>query len=103
MTAHPVRWAVFGDSLTAINDTSSKFYHDYIKDKIGCIVDNYAYSGSGYSVAGSGVPFYTRVTQIKVSPPPDVVTIFGSFNDLNSDDCRWALLQMRILVQSAGV
>lgn len=80
-----IRWAVFGDSLTAVNDTSLKFYHDYIKDKIECIVDNYAYSGSGYSVAGSGVPFYTRVDQIMVSPPPDVVTIFGSLNDLNSD------------------
>lgn len=80
-----MRWAVFGDSLTAVNDTSSKFYHDYIKDKTGCIVDNYAYSGSGYSVAGSGVPFYTRVNQIMVSPPPNVVTIFGSLNDLNSD------------------
>lgn len=80
------KWVCVGDSLTERNSHSTKFYHDFIKEWLGFEVVNMGVSGTGYktrddvqSPTTEGA-FYQRVTQIPSDA--DVVTIFGSFNDM---------------------
>lgn len=80
------KWVCVGDSLTERNSHSTKFYHDFIKEWLGFTVVNMGVSGTGYktrddvqSPTTEGA-FYQRVTQIPTDA--DVVTIFGSFNDM---------------------
>lgn len=78
-----VKWAVFGDSLTERNHTATKIYHDYISDQLGIEVVNYGKSGTGYkSTYGEFAAFYDRILTIDPNSF-DVLTIFGSGNDLN--------------------
>ncbi len=77
------KWIAIGDSLTAVNATSISKYHDYIKSETGITVVNMGVSGTGYMRgAESSNAFYQRVNNIATDG--DVITIFGSFNDLGS-------------------
>lgn len=80
------KWVVIGDSLTERNSRSTKFYYDYVKEWLGFDVVNMGVSGTGYKTRDDVVnpttdgAFYQRATQVPVDT--DVVTIFGSFNDI---------------------
>ena len=77
------KWAALGDSLTEVNSRTSLHYHDYVTQKTGISVINLGSSGTGYAkTKESGRAFFQRVTSIPIDS--DVVTIFGSFNDLSS-------------------
>jgi len=74
-------WTAVGDSLTEVNDKTSKNYCDYISEDTGIIVNNMGVSGSGYMRKhNTGQSFYNRITKVPINS--DVVTIFGSLNDL---------------------
>ena len=75
-------WVCFGDSLTAINAPTNKRYFDYIVDVTGITTVNMGSSGTGYgNDGGDGRAFHQRIANV---PSCDVVTIFGSFNDMAS-------------------
>ena len=74
-------WTAVGDSLTEVNDKTSKNYCDYISEDTGIIVNNMGVSGSGYMRKhNTSQSFYNRITKVPINS--DVVTIFGSLNDL---------------------
>lgn len=76
------KWAVIGDSLTAANNTASRKYHALIAEKSGITVLNYGRDGTGYANPGqAGSSFADRALQLQ-NVDCDVITIFGSFNDL---------------------
>ena len=77
-------WAVVGDSLTEKNYAAQVSYYDYVAEDLGCVVVNYGVGNTGYMWPGYAEPFYERVAQMDLSSV-DVVTIFGSFNDLGKD------------------
>ena len=78
-----VKWTVVGDSLTETNSRSTKFYHEYIADELGFDVTNMGVSGTGYArTSENNTAFYQRINNIPLDT--EVVTIFGSFNDLGS-------------------
>lgn len=80
-TASGVKWVCMGDSLTERNQRTTKNYHDYVSDKLDLTVINMGVSGTGYKAGESASgAFYQRVTSIPTDA--DVVTIFGSGNDL---------------------
>jgi len=77
------KWACIGDSLTYPGTlrASSKYY-DYIVERTGITFINLGKSGTGYVNEGNGQGnFISRVPDIP--DDCDVVTIFGSGNDLN--------------------
>lgn len=81
------KWNVIGDSITEKNLRTNKNYHDFIKDKIGCIVNNYGLSGTGWFTfwnnTSDGVtnqPFYNRLDTLDITA--DLITIFGGTNDV---------------------
>jgi len=77
------KWVVFGDSLTEENRRTTKHYFDYVKDATGINVYNMGNSGSGYKREDElGTAFYQRISSVPMDA--DVITIFGSFNDLGS-------------------
>ncbi len=76
-------WVAFGDSLTEENTMAAKRYYDYVSDATGIDVTVMGESGSGYKRAdGENKAFYQRISNVPVTA--DVITIFGSFNDLGS-------------------
>lgn len=78
------KWCVVGDSLTEVNTRTTKHYHDYIKEKTGIKVVNMGVSGSGYkSLENNQKAFYQRISSVPADS--DVVTIFGSGNDLSQE------------------
>ena len=75
------KWVCVGDSLTDINNRTTMHYYDYIVQKTGITVVNMGYGGSGYKkLEGESHAFYQRVSALPSDA--DVVTIFGSGNDL---------------------
>lgn len=75
------KWVCMGDSLTEFNLRSDKNYHDYIAEKTGITVVNMGSSGTGYKrTEDEGKAFYQRIANVPIDA--DVVTIFGSGNDL---------------------
>lgn len=75
------KWCCIGDSLTESNDKTTMNYHDYISKKTGIAVTNMGLSGSGYKRReDTNNAFYQRVNSI--STDYDVITIFGSGNDI---------------------
>lgn len=77
------KWVCVGDSLTAENIRTTKHYFDYVADATGITVVNMGYSGSGYArLANEDHAFYQRISSCPTDA--DVVTIFGSFNDLGA-------------------
>ena len=77
------KWVCVGDSLTAENERTTKHYFDYVAESTGITVVNMGDSGSGYAREQDvGTAFYQRVGNCPTDA--DVVTIFGSFNDLGA-------------------
>lgn len=77
------KWACVGDSLTADNQYTTKHYFDYVADATDIQPINMGDSGTGYARQREGNrAFYQRILSIDTSA--DVVTIFGSFNDLGA-------------------
>ena len=77
-----IKWVCVGDSLTERNYRSPIFYHDYINEKTSIQVVNMGQSGSGYKRKDdSNNAFFQRI--LNVPTDADIVTIFGSGNDLN--------------------
>ena len=74
------KWCCIGDSLTEHNLRTTKNYEQYVSESTGITVVNLGVSGSGYK---AGNNFYARVQNIPLDS--DVVTIFGSGNDLYTD------------------
>ena len=76
------KWVVVGDSHTEHNIRATKNYHDYVAEKTGITVVNLGKSGAGYKrLEESNKAFYQLVASI--SEDADVVTIYGSGNDLS--------------------
>ena len=76
------KWAAVGDSLTERNLRSNMNYHDYVAEITGINVYNMGSSGTGYKrTEDENKAFYQRI--LNVPSDTDVVTIFGSGNDLN--------------------
>jgi len=77
-------WACLGDSLTESNSRTTKHYFDYIAEKTGIKTINLGVSGTGYMRRKDvNRAFYQRVSDIPENA--DVITIFGSGNDLSAD------------------
>ena len=77
------KWVCVGDSLTAENIRTIKHYFDYVADETGITTVNMGDSGSGYAREQDvGTAFYQRISDCPTDA--DVVTIFGSFNDLGA-------------------
>lgn len=77
------KWVCVGDSLTAENNRTTKHYFDYVADATGITAVNMGYSGSGYArLSNENHAFYQRISDCPTDA--DVVTIFGSFNDLGA-------------------
>lgn len=74
------KWCCIGDSLTEHNIRTTKNYEQYVSESTGIKVVNLGVSGTGYK---AGNNFYARVQSIPLDS--DVVTIFGSGNDLSTD------------------
>ena len=76
------KWVVVGDSHTEHNIRATKNYHDYVAEKTGITVVNLGKSGAGYKrLEESNKAFYQLVASIPEDA--DVVTIYGSGNDLS--------------------
>ena len=80
-------WMVIGDSLTDPTTLGAgvKIYANYVADKTGLTVINKGVGGTGYW-RGTDVnkAFYQRIAAF-TDPAPDIITFFGSFNDLGTD------------------
>lgn len=77
------KWVCIGDSLTAENSKTAKHYFDYVAEETGITTINMGDSGSGYAREQDvGTAFYQRIQNCPTDA--DVVTIFGSFNDLDT-------------------
>lgn len=77
------KWVAVGDSLTESNSRTDKNYHDYISEETGIEVANMGVSGSGYlKTNNQNTAFYQRM--YLVDADADVVTIFGSGNDMSA-------------------
>ena len=74
-------WVAYGDSITESNYRAEKNYHDFITEKTGINVLNYGVGGSGYARSESA--FHLRINEL-TDVDFDVITIFGSGNDLSS-------------------
>lgn len=80
---HGKKWTCIGDSLTEQNTRTSKHYFDYVHNSTGIVAVNLGISGTGYANGdGASKQFYNRVSSVPLDS--DVVTIFGSLNDLDS-------------------
>ena len=78
-----LKWGVLGDSLTEVNASASKRYHDYVAEDLGFTVLNYGVGGTGYKRGDStSTSFYNRIESMDSSL--QVITIFGSLNDCNA-------------------
>lgn len=74
------KWTCVGDSLTERNARTTKAYYDYIAFSTGITVYNMGKSATGYH---RGDNFYSRIENVPTDS--DVVTFFGSFNDLGDN------------------
>ena len=70
------KWVCVGDSLTERNNHSSKFYHDYVKEDLGLIINMGVWNGYKIDEPNNGV------LSEQIPSDADVVTLFGSFNDV---------------------
>lgn len=77
------KWVCVGDSLTEVNSKTTKHYFDYVSDATGISVVNMGVPGTGYAGGQeSNNAFHQRVANVPIDA--DVVTIFGSFNDITT-------------------
>ena len=75
------KWVVIGDSLTEHNLRASVHYYDFVKAATGINVVNLAVSGQGYAKGSDNF----MAQSLNVPTDADVVTMFGSFNDLSAN------------------
>lgn len=76
-------WNAIGDSITEHNSKTTKNYQDYIASKIGCTVNNYGVSGTGWftpSSSGGTDVIYNRISGF--SSNADLITVFAGTNDV---------------------
>ena len=73
------KWAAIGDSHTENNFRAAKTYVNYIQEDTGITAVNLGKSGMGWMRKGG---FYKLVYLVPADA--DVVTFYGSFNDLSS-------------------
>ena len=88
-----LKWYVMGDSLTARNYAhTAKYYYEFIQEKTGINIIVDGFGGTGYGAGKSNTPpnnFSTRVQNLfteenkHILDDVDVVTIFGSGNDVD--------------------
>lgn len=77
------KWTAVGDSLTEANSRTNVHYYDYISEETGITVNVMGASGTGYARGqNENKAFYQRISSVPTDS--DVVTIFGSFNDMGS-------------------
>ena len=76
-----ITWVVFGDSLTEKNFRAKYHYFDYVAKDLSLNIINLGVSGTGYK-EGSSEAFYKRIEKNIQDIDFDILTIFGSFNDL---------------------
>ena len=81
-------WTIIGDSFTSQKQTD-KYYYQYITDVYPNItVKNLSKPSAGYlSTTPEYGNFKTQVENIDVNS--DVVTVFGSFNDISDINDKW--------------
>lgn len=75
-------WNAIGDSITEHNAKTNKNYHDYIAAKIGCKVNNYGISGTGWRTPNSTntqPAIYNRISSLAANA--DLITVFAGTND----------------------
>ena len=77
-----ITWVVFGDSLTEYNFRAKNHYFDYVAKDLNLNIINLGVSSTGYKEDGSGEAFYKRIEKSIKNIDFDILTIFGSFNDL---------------------
>ena len=77
-----ITWVVFGDSLTEYNFRAKQHYFDYVAKDLSLNIINLGVSGTGYKENGSSEAFYKRIEKSVQDIDFDILTIFGSFNDL---------------------
>ena len=80
------KWACIGDSITDANNPKALIkYYDYIVERTGLTFINLGVDGTGYAREhdGENDSFISRVSSIPNDT--DIVTIFGSGNDMNTD------------------
>ena len=76
------KWTVVGDSITQINEATTKHYFDYIAERSGVTPYNMGVGGTGYCRGyDNNKAFYQRISSVPTDS--DIVTIFGSGNDMN--------------------
>ena len=75
------KWALIGDSLTNYNQRTYKHYFTYIKWLTGIDTINYGVSDTGYAKGINNNNAFYQVANT-IDTDYDVITIFGSFNDL---------------------
>lgn len=78
------KWAVVGDSHTEHNIRATKNYHDYVAEKTGITVVNLGSSGSGYKRRWEDDKAFYQLLD-RIPEDTDVVTLYGSGNDLATD------------------
>ena len=77
-----LKWVCVGDSLTEVNSHTTKHYFDYITETTGISVVNMGVGGTGYKRGEeNSIAFYQRIDDVPADA--DVVTIFGSGNDVS--------------------
>ena len=82
------KWCCVGDSLTQSVNRAPKRYMDYISEKTGISIYNMGVSGSGYKeLENENNAIYQRISG--VPNDSDVITIFGSGNDMHKEDGQW--------------
>lgn len=76
------KWCCVGDSLTEVNSRTTKHYFDYISERTEINIVNLGASGRGYKNPSSvdNKTFLDVMSEVPLDS--DVVTIFGSGNDL---------------------
>ena len=77
-----ITWVAFGDSLTEYNFRAKYHYFDYVAKDLSLNIINLGVSGTGYKEDGGSEAFYKRIEKSIENLEFDILTIFGSFNDL---------------------
>lgn len=80
-------WAVMGDSLSDVTTlgNNANTYIENVSKKVSLSPTNYAHSGSGYKARESNNQAFYQIANT-LNNNPDLITIFGSFNDTFAND-----------------
>lgn len=73
-------WSALGDSNTEDNFRAEKKYVGYASERMGCILNNYGYSGYGYLDKGDGKSLYLKIPQMATNS--DLITVLAGGNDV---------------------